>query len=47
MKIKKTIDHIIASAQIANLAVKQGKANGFKEPIGTTLKLFIEILKCK
>ena len=47
MKIKKTIDHIIASAQIANLAVKQSKANGFKEPIGSTLKLFIEILKCK
>lgn len=47
MKIKKTIDHIIASAQIAHLAVKQGKEIGFKEPIGTTLKLFIEILKCK
>lgn len=47
MKIKKTIDHIVASAQIAHLAVKQGKANGFKEPIGTTLKTFIEILKCK
>ena len=47
MKIKKTIDHIIASAQIANLAVKQSKGNGFKEPIGTTLKTFIEILKCK
>jgi hypothetical protein len=47
MKIKRTVDHIIASAQIARLAVKQGKANGFKEPIGTTLKLFIEILKCK
>ena len=47
MKIKKTIDHIIASAQIANLAVKQSKANGFKEPIGSTLKAFIEILKRK
>ena len=47
MKIKKTIDNIVASAQIASLAVKQGKANGFKEPIGTTLKTFIEILKCK
>ncbi len=47
MKIKKTIDHIIASAQIAHLAVKQSKANGFKEPIGATLMTFIEILKCK
>mgnify|MGYP003434919684 CR=1 FL=1 len=47
MKTKKIIDHIVASAQIASTAVKQSKANGFKEPIGATLKAFIEILKCK
>lgn len=47
MKVKKTINHIVASAQIAHLAVKQSKEIGFKNPIGTTLKTFIEILKCK
>jgi ABC-type multidrug transport system ATPase subunit len=41
------IYHIVALAQIASTAVKQSKANGFKEPIGATLKAFIEILKCK
>ena len=47
IKKKKIIDHIVASAQIASSAVKQSKEIGFKNPLGTTLKLFIEILKCK